>query len=84
MDRPKIVEVKAKHENSEDAKDGNSIYRNCLVCGENNKKCGSFIIAKIKLNFSGQFSGKYTGTGLQVCRNCQVSKIISLKIEFIS
>jgi hypothetical protein len=30
-----------KQENSENAKDG--LYRNCLVCGENNKKCGCFI-----------------------------------------
>jgi hypothetical protein len=37
-----------KQEISADAKDGNGLYRNCLVCGDNNKKCGSFIIAKIK------------------------------------
>jgi hypothetical protein len=42
MDRQKAVELKAKHENSEDY----GIYRNCLVCGDNNYKCGSFIIAK--------------------------------------
>jgi hypothetical protein len=30
-----------KQENSADAK--NSSYRKCLVCGENNKKCGWFI-----------------------------------------
>jgi hypothetical protein len=51
MDRQKIVELKAKQENSEDAKDSNGLYRNCLVCGNNNKKCGWFIIAKIKLIF---------------------------------
>jgi hypothetical protein len=28
-----------KPENSEDAKD---VYRNCLVCGDQNKKCGWF------------------------------------------
>jgi hypothetical protein len=34
----------------------------------------------IKLIFySGSFSGKYTGTGLQVCYCCKVSNFISLK-----
>jgi hypothetical protein len=37
-------------------------------------------IAKIKLIFySGSFSGKYTGTELQVCYCCKVSNFISLK-----
>jgi hypothetical protein len=42
MDRQKVFALNAKHENSEDAKDGNGIYRNCLVCGDNNSACGWF------------------------------------------
>jgi hypothetical protein len=69
-----------KQENWEDAKNGS--YRNCLVCGDNNFACGWFKYRKatIKLIFySGSFSGKYTGTGLQVCYCCKVSNFISLK-----
>jgi hypothetical protein len=43
-----IIVKDIKQENLEDAKDG--IYRNCLVCGDNNKKCGWFIIATTKIN----------------------------------
>jgi hypothetical protein len=32
-----------EQEHSEDAKTGNGIYRNCLVCGDNNIACGWFI-----------------------------------------
>jgi hypothetical protein len=45
MDRQKTVELKAKRE-PEDEKDGNGIYRNCLVCGDNNYRCGWFIIGR--------------------------------------
>jgi hypothetical protein len=44
-----------KQRDSEDAKDG--LYRNCLVCGDQNIKCGWFVIIaenKIKIMF---FSG---------------------------
>jgi hypothetical protein len=43
-----IIVKDIEQEHSEDAKDGNGgIYRNCLVCGDNNFACGWFIIAKI-------------------------------------
>jgi hypothetical protein len=72
-----IIVKDIKREISEVAKNG--IYRNCLVCGDNNYKCGSFIItSKNKIHiFSGSFSGKHTGTGLQLCNGCQVRKIIN-------
>jgi hypothetical protein len=40
-----IIIKDIKKEISEDAKNG--IYRNCLVCGDNNRECGWFFIAKI-------------------------------------
>jgi hypothetical protein len=41
-----IIVKDNKQENSAHAEDG--IYKNCLVCGDNNKKCGWFIMAKVK------------------------------------
>jgi hypothetical protein len=46
-----IIKDIKQETSQQDAKDDNGIYRNCLVCGDNNIKCGSFIIAKIKLLF---------------------------------
>jgi phosphoribosyl-dephospho-CoA transferase len=39
-----IIEDIKQQEISEDAKD--VIYRNCLVCGDNNYACGWFLMAK--------------------------------------
>jgi hypothetical protein len=50
---PIYQEINKDIKQSEDAKDGNGLYRNCLVCGDKNYKCGWSLVynSKNKIKF---------------------------------